>query len=131
MSEWMSYVYQQQPMPTTFIGVKVTLDVLDSNNNYRTIGTATTDATGTYSLTWTPDISGNYTVFANFAGTNGYWPSSAESHFTVDQPAATASPQPVQAQPPTEMYFEISTIAIILAIVIVGALMMVMLRKRA
>ena len=64
---------------------------LDSNGNYRTIGTATTDASGTYSLTWTPDIPGNYTVIATFAGTNGYWPSSAETAFNVMQaPAATA-----------------------------------------
>ena len=75
----MSYVYQQQPFPTNFNGVPVQISVLDSNGNYRPIGTATTDASGIYSLTWTPNIAGNYTVIATFAGTNGYWQSSAET----------------------------------------------------
>jgi hypothetical protein len=60
MKNWMGYVYQQKPLPSNFTGVEVTVDVLDSNGNYRNIGTATTDATGTFSLTWTPDIAGNY-----------------------------------------------------------------------
>ena len=85
MNDWMGYVYQQQPFPTNFTGVPVNINVIDSNGNYRTIGTATTDAAGTYSLTWTPDIPGNYTVIATFAGTNAYWPSSAETHFAVMQ----------------------------------------------
>ena len=65
MKEWMSYVYQQQALPTiTLTGVPVTISVLDSNNNFRTIGTATTDESGAYSFTWTPDIPGNFTVYA-------------------------------------------------------------------
>jgi len=130
MTQWMSYVYQQQPMPTNFTGVPVTITILDSNGNYRTLGTVTTDPTGTYSLSWTPDIPGTYSVYANFAGTNGYWPSSAESHFVVSQPAATASPQPVVAQPNTEMYVGLSAVAIIVVIVIVAAVMTLLLRKR-
>ncbi len=50
MKDWMGYVYQQKPLPTNFTGVSVTVDVIDSNGNYRNIGTATTDATGMYSL---------------------------------------------------------------------------------
>ena len=69
-----------------------TYTVLDSNGNHITIGTATTDASGTYSLTWTPEIPGNYTVYATFAGTNGYWPSSAETHFYASPPSPTAAP---------------------------------------
>ncbi len=33
MSEWMGYVYQQQPEPTNFTGVPVTIAVTDSNGN--------------------------------------------------------------------------------------------------
>jgi hypothetical protein len=132
MQAWMGYVYQQQPMPTNFTGVKVTLSVLDSNGNYRTIGTATTDTSGSYSLTWTPDISGNYTVYANFAGTNGYWPSSAESHFTVEnaQPtmAPTATPISMATTQSDIMYVGI---AIIIVIVIgIAVLAMIVTRKR-
>ena len=51
MSEWMGYVYQQQAMPTNFTGVPVQIAVLDSNGNHYSIGTATTDASGMYTLT--------------------------------------------------------------------------------
>jgi hypothetical protein len=110
----------------------VQLYVLDSNGNYRTIGTATTNINGMYTLTWTPDIAGNYTVYAQFAGTNGYWPSSASTSFTVmnapiTMPTATA--QPVNLQP-TQMYVVGIGVAIILAVAIVGALIMLSLRKR-
>ena len=73
----MEFVYQQQVCPNNITGVPVTISVLDSNNNFRTVGTTTSDGSGTYSLTWTPDIAGNYTVIANFAGSNSYYPSSA------------------------------------------------------
>ena len=76
----MGYVYQQQAEPTNFTGVPVQIAVLDSNGNHYPIGTTTTDESGTYSLTWTPTIAGNFTVYPSFAGTNGYWPSTAETH---------------------------------------------------
>ncbi|MCW4047490.1 MAG: PQQ-binding-like beta-propeller repeat protein, partial [Candidatus Bathyarchaeota archaeon] len=69
-SAWMEYVYQQQPLPTNTTGVLITIDVIDSNNNYRTIGTTTSDTTGSFSFTWTPDIPGDFTVIATFAGSN-------------------------------------------------------------
>ncbi len=132
MKDWMGYVYQQQPLPTNFTGVPVTISVLDSNNNFRKIGTAATDATGMYTLTWTPDIPGNYTVVANFVGTNGYWPSSAETSFAaISSPATptpTATAQSNFATPTDVMtYIAVGVIAIIIAIAIVGILM---LRKR-
>jgi hypothetical protein len=77
MKDWMGYVYQQKPLPSNFTGVDVTINVVDSNGNYRTIGTATTDAKGQYAFSWMPDITGNYKVYAIFSGTNGYWGSSA------------------------------------------------------
>jgi outer membrane protein assembly factor BamB len=130
MTDWMGYVYQQRPLPANFTGVDVTISVLDSNNNERTIGTATTDATGAYYLVWTPDIPGNFIVFANFEGTNGYWPSTATSAFTVMQePEATSGPTPTPASM-SEMYFLPSVAGIIIAIAVVGAVIVLMLRKR-
>ena len=131
MKDWMGYVYQQKPLPTNFTGVPVTISVLDSNGNFRPIGTATTDATGTFRLTWTPDIPGNFTVVASFAGTNGYWPSNSEDGFNVMQaPAATTAPTPTPASM-ADLYFLPVSIAIIIAIVIVGAVLaLLMLRKR-
>ena len=75
----------QQPKPTNNTGVPVTLSVIDSNGNLRQIGTTTSDAAGTYSFTWTPDISGTYAVIANFAGSNSYYGSSAQTHFYASE----------------------------------------------
>jgi hypothetical protein len=52
----MEYVYMQQPMPLDVTGVPVTISVLDANGNYRQIGTATSDGSGMFTLTWTPAI---------------------------------------------------------------------------
>ena len=57
MKDWMGYVYQQKALPSNFKGVDVTINVVDANGNFRTIGTATTDYTGAYNLVWQPDIS--------------------------------------------------------------------------
>jgi hypothetical protein len=128
----MSYVYQQQAEPTNFVGVPVTIAVTDSNGNHYNIGTATTDESGFYTLTWTPIISGNFTVYANFAGTNGYYPSSAETSFYASPPAPTASPYP---SPVTGLAstgtVELGIAAVIIVIVIcVAALAVLTLRKR-
>ncbi len=124
MKDWMGYVYQQKPMPSNFTGVEVSISIMDANGNYRNIGTATTDASGRYSLEWTPDIAGKYTVIASFQGTNGYWPSYSETAFTVAQAEPTASPYPTVSLPPTELYFAASTIAIIVAVAVIGMLIL-------
>lgn len=129
MTEWMAYVYQQKPLPNNFTGVKVTLDVIDGNGNYRNIGSATTDASGAYSYHWTPDIGGAYTVIATFHGTNGYWPSYAETSFAVDSAHPTAVPTqvlPTNIATTTDLltYLAIGVIAIIIAIAIVGLLLL-------
>jgi outer membrane protein assembly factor BamB len=130
-AEWMEYVYMQKAKPENTTGVPVSIDVIDSNGNQRNIGSTTSDSSGMFSFNWTPDISGSYTVIATFTGSNSYWPSSAETSFyAAAAPAPTASPIPVAAQPPTEIYFAISTAAIIITIVIIGALVVLMLRRR-
>ncbi len=134
MSSWMSYVYQQQAEPTNFTGVTVTLTAFDPNGNYVTLGSATTDASGSYHFGWTPpNVPGIYTVTSTFAGTNGYWPSTAETTMVVGGPAATASPQ---ATPVADLatnanlmtYILAVGIAIIIAVAVVGLLI---LRKKA
>ncbi|MGA2682429.1 MAG: PQQ-binding-like beta-propeller repeat protein [Candidatus Bathyarchaeia archaeon] len=131
MTAWMGYVYQQQPAPTNFIGVPVNIFVLDSNNNYRQIGTATTNANGMYALSWKPDIPGNYTVYAAFAGTNAYWPSTSATAFYASSPAATPAPAATPltglASNTTVMY---GIIAIIIVIIIIGAVIMLMLNRK-
>jgi hypothetical protein len=130
MGKWMEYVYQQKPKPADATGVPVTIDVIDSNNNYRNIGTAISDASGSFSLTWQPDIEGNYTVIATFAGSESFWPSSAETSFAADPaPEVTPSPTPTPTSN-TEMYVMGFGVAMIIAVAVVGALLLMMLRKR-
>jgi hypothetical protein len=131
MTDWMGYVYQQKPMPTNFTGVTVNVNVIDANGNYRSIGNATTDATGAYSLIWTPDIPGSYQVTANFAGTQGYWPSTATTAFTVmEAAAATAAPTPTPTSV-ADMYFVPAIAGLFVVIIIIGAVLaLLMLRKR-
>jgi hypothetical protein len=130
-SRFMEAIYQQQPMPTNLTGVPIVLSVLDSNGNFRTIGTTTSDGSGMFTCTWKPDIEGDYTVVANFAGSNSYYPSYAETSFYVGAAAPTQSPLPVTTLPPIEMYITGATVAIIIAIVIVGAVLLMAVRKRA
>jgi outer membrane protein assembly factor BamB len=127
---WMDYVYMQKGRPSNTTGVPVTLSVVDANGNFRTIGTPTSDSSGMFTYSWTPDIQGSYTVIASFAGSESYWPSYAESSFAVSNPTPTASPIQQITLPPTETYFAISTAAIIIAIAIVGLLIVLVLRKR-
>lgn len=129
-SSWMQYVYMQKPKPTNVTGVPVSIDVIDSNSNYRNIGTATTTSAGTFSFSWTPDVSGTYQVIATFSGTNSYYPSSMQTAFNIMNAAPTDSPYPVFNLPPTEMYIEAAAAAIITAIVIVGAVILLILRKK-
>ena len=133
MTSWMEHVYEQQPFPSNATGVPVSIDVLDSNGNYRNIGTATSDGSGKFTFTWAPDIPGDFTVIATFAGSGSYYPSYDEAFFTVGNAAPTAAPTAIpQSNLATTtdllMYIAVAAIAIIIAIAIVGFLM---LRKHA
>jgi len=128
MTEWMEYVYEQQPRPADAVGVEVVVSVLDPNNNFYEVGRTTSDATGFFSCAFTPEVPGKYTIIATFEGSKAYYGSSAETAINVEEaPAATPAPTPVP-QAPVETYFAVSTIAIIITIVVGFALLL--LRKR-
>ncbi len=128
-SEWMLYVYKQFARPMNTTGVEVTLSVLDANGNYRNIGTTTADANGFYSFQWMPDIEGKYTVFASFVGSKAYYPSNTQAAFGVNPSPATPTPSPAPVASIADTYFIPGVIAIIIAIVLVGAVLMLTLRK--
>ena len=132
---FMEYLYEQQSKPTNTTGVSVRISAIDPNGNYVNLGTTTSDATGFYSFTVDPSMlsagAGKYTVVANFDGSKSYGSSSSECAFTLNAAAPTPTNAPLAVQPPTEMYFVASTIAIILAIAIGFALTILVLRKRA
>jgi len=130
MKDWMSYVYQQQIAPTNFTGVNVHLIILDPNANYQDLGTTTTDTKGQYSMSWTPNISGDFQVLAYFYGTNGYWSSSAGTAFNMADAPATPQPEPTAVPSMADQYFLPMSAVLLVAIVIVIALVMLMMRKR-
>jgi outer membrane protein assembly factor BamB len=130
MSAWMEYVYMQKPYPSDAEGVLVAINVIDSNGNYRNIGETTSDTSGMFTFTWKPDIPGDYIVIANFAGSESYWPSYAETSFVVDEPAPTTVPTPLTTQSATDTYVLAAAAAIIIAVAIGFAITILTLKKR-
>jgi hypothetical protein len=132
MSTWMEYLHMQQPIPTNATGVEVTLDVIDANGNSRNIGVVTTDTSGSFGYTWQPDIPGQYQIIATFPGSESYGSSLAKTYVAVIEAttvAPTVQPQTVLAATASDlmMYIGASTVAIVIAIAMVGVLL---LRKR-
>ncbi len=157
MDNYMGYVYQhKEGLQKDAKGVTVEISEMDSNNNYYVIGNATTDANGMFKFMWQPPITGAYTIYAKFLGTNGYWPSSAETVLAVEAApspvvvptatptsaptitpppteAPTASPSPIQPTPPTnpgistEAYVAIAAVIII---AIVAAIALILRRRK-
>ena len=84
---------------------------------------------GTFSLTWMPDIAGDYTVYASFAGSNSYWPSHAMTTFVVDAAAATPTPTAAPAESVADMYFVPAIAGLFVAIIVVGLLIMLSLEN--
>ncbi len=129
-SAWMLYVYKQFECPTNASGVPLIVSVLDANGNNRIVGTTTSDLTGAYKFSWKPDISGSYTVYVTFAGSEAYYGSVAQSAFFVeDQPAATvtATPQPAST---ADQYFVPAIAGLFVLVIIVLALLVVLMMKK-
>jgi hypothetical protein len=130
MSEWMLYVYKQFERPLNASGVEVIVEVFDPNSNYYEVGRTTSDATGFYSLAFKPEVPGKYTVVARFEGTKSYWSSYAETAINVGQ-APEPTPEPTQAPTSLADQYLLPGIGIIVAaIAVVGAVIVLMLRKR-
>ncbi len=130
MTIWMQYVHKQFPRPTDVVGVDVVLAVLDPNGNFYDVGTATSDATGFYSTVFTPLVPGEYTIIASFLGSRAYYGSFAETAIYIQEAAEpTAPPTPTPA-PMTDSYVMGFGIGAILAILAIGLVLILMLRKQ-
>ena len=127
MSAWMEYLYMQKPIPTDATGVPVSIDVVDPNGNYFHVGDATSDMSGCFGYTWSPQVPGLYQVMATFAGSESYGSSYATTYLTsIDATLPEPTPTPTPA-PMTDTYIAGSSIAIIAAIAVVAFLL---LRKK-
>ena len=131
MTQFMEAVYEQQPMPSNVTGVLVTFYVLDSNNNYRSIGSTTTNSLGDYSFTWKPDITGSFTLYATFAGTQSYYGSSASTAFYASASAPTQAPTTTPLSGlASNSTLEYGLVAIIVVIVIIGAVLALLVTRK-
>jgi len=119
-SEWMEYLYQQQPCPMDITGVQVKLYAIDPNDNIVNIGTVTSDGYGMFKKMWTPDSEGEYTIVATFEGSKSYWTSYAETAIGVG-PAVTPE-TPITPEPEPEAPLITTELAIILAVVAVAVI---------
>jgi len=129
-SAWMEYMFMQQAKPADAKGVEVVLSVLDPNNNCYEIGRTTSDVEGNYGFAYEPLVPGMYQIIATFEGSNAYGPSSASTYINVEEaPAATAEPTPTPASV-ADLYFVPAVSGIIVAIIVVGLLLFLLLRKR-
>ena len=132
MSTYMEFLHMQKPIPNGYVvtGVPVSLLAIDETGAVTNIGTVTSDVSGTFKAAWTPPKEGLYTITANFAGDDSYGSSWTETGISVG--AAEKTIEIPESAPPTDItpiYYGIAaaTIAIIIAIAIVGVLL---LRKR-
>jgi hypothetical protein len=119
MSDWMLYVYKQFPFPMDATGVEVVISIVDPNNNYKEIGRTTSDASGMYKLSFTPEVEGEYTVITTFTGSKAYWGSQGQTALLVSK--APAPSGPIEPEP-TEAPLITTEIAIIIAVVVVAAI---------
>jgi hypothetical protein len=127
---WMEYLFMDQAKPLNATGVEVVLETLDPNGNFYEIGRTTSDTSGNYGYAFEPPVPGMYQIIATFEGSASYYGSVATTYMDVSEaPAATPEPTPTPASI-ADMYFVPATIGIIIAIVAVGAVIVLMLRKR-
>ncbi|MEJ2243091.1 MAG: PQQ-binding-like beta-propeller repeat protein [Candidatus Bathyarchaeota archaeon] len=113
MSAWMEYVYLQHERPENVRGVEVTLDAVDSDGHYTTIGTVTTDSSGMFKKMWKPETEDAYTIIATFSGSKAYYASYDQTAIGV---GAVSSGTPIEHE--TSL---ISTEVAIIAAVAVAA----------
>ena len=131
MAKWMNYLHQQQPKPAEAKGVTVQLTAIDPNNNWINIGQATSDSNGVFGYSWTPEVPGLYRIIASFTGSESYGTSSATAYFTaVENKTPQPTTMPIETPSLADMYLLPGIAAIIIVIVIIGALILLTLRKR-
>ena len=87
-------------------------------------------ADGFFKLAFEPLVPGEYTVIATFEGSDSYYGSHAVTAVNVEEaPAATAEPT-LPPEGVADAYFVPAIAGIIVAIVVLGIVMVLMLRKK-
>jgi outer membrane protein assembly factor BamB len=131
MSAWMQYLHMQAPKPTNASGITVELNAIDPNNNFVSIGQAKTNTDGRFGFSWVPEVPGLYQIIATFKGSESYGSSTSSTYLTaVETPHATAQPTPTPLSM-SEQYFIPAIAGMFVFVAIIGAVIILMLRKRA
>jgi len=131
MSEWMEYLYMQQPIPMDLNGVPVKLEIFGEDGSYSELGTVTSNSYGDFVYEWTPPDEGVYTIMATFEGSDSYGSSYDATYLSVGPAAAPSGP--IEPEEPAEAPLITTEVAIIVAVVIaaiVGVVAYWQLRKR-
>ena len=129
MDDWMEYVYMQRPRPSDVVGVEVVISVLDPNNNCYEVARATSESKGYFKATFTPEVPGEYFVYATFEGSEGYWPSNAVTAINVEDAPVVPVPTP-EPESVAELYFVPAVAGIIVVLVVIGVVLVLLLRRR-
>ena len=137
MSAYMQFLHMQQPCPLTVIGVPVELRAITPSGSIIEIvngtvenGLCTTNGLyGHFSYSWTPPNPGNYTIVARYLGDDSYFPNYGSTGITVimSSPSPTATVSNLATNTSLMTYIIFATIAIIIAIAVLGVLI---LRKK-
>lgn len=135
MSQWMEYLYQQQPKPTNATGVPVSIDAIDPNGNQVHLGDTHSDASGQYAFLVDQSMltagAGTYTIVASFGGSNSYFSSTAETAMAYDLPAApTVAPTAIPASVADTYFVPAIAGLFVLIIIVLVVVVALMLRKR-
>jgi len=135
MKTQMDYLHMQLPLGgiwnnVTITGVPVYVYAVDPNNNYKDIGIATTNGYyGTFSIPFTPEVEGTYTIMASFGGDVSYGSSGSSTAILVGSaPTPYPTQQPINIPDNTSLIYGL-LVAVIIAIVI-GLVILLLVRKR-
>jgi hypothetical protein len=125
---WTNYLVEHTAAQPNATGVSVFLTIKNQDGTPVQETTVTSDSNGLFHYAWIAPTSGEYTVTADFQGTQSYGPSSAETAFAVTSvdPAPTALP--LKAADYTPTYLGI-IIAALVALAGAIAAIAVLLRK--
>ncbi len=130
MSAWMQYLHMQAPKPTNASGITVELNAIDPNNNLVSIGQAKTNTDGRFGFSWVPEVPGLYQIIATFKGSESYGSSTSSTYLTaVEAPHATAQPTSIPLSM-SEQYFIPAIAGLFVFVAIIGAFIILLLRKR-
>ena len=84
-SSWMNYIIQHNTAEPDVTGVPVQLTILSQDDKIAQQVTVTSDSNGLFHFPWTAQAAGEYTIIANFTGTQSYGPSSAKTSVVITE----------------------------------------------